>query len=112
MIAINELEDMATLERFTNSVAIAETSRAEKRLSNDAATTPQTSKTPAARSASLNDRWASSSSLIVELFVNNIFMPLFALSISICLFSQGKLVNFTSITKFTIGYSTMVSFTQ
>ena len=65
MIAINELEDMATFVSSTNYVAIAETN-----LDNDAATTPQTSATPAAGSASPSDRWASS--LIVELLVNNV----------------------------------------
>ena len=93
---------MTTPASSTNSVAIAETN-----VDNDAATIPQISATPAAGSASLSDRWASS--LIVELFVNNVLVPLFALSISVCLSSQGKFVNFTSIT---IGYSTMVSSTQ
>ena len=75
MIAINELEDMATFVSSTNYVAIAETN-----VDNDDATTPQTSATPAAGSASLSDRWASS--LIVELFVNNVLVLLFALSVS------------------------------
>ena len=99
---------MTTPRLASSTNSVAETSRAETCFSNnDAATTPQTSETPAAGSASLSDRWASS--LIVELFVNNVLVLLFDLSVSpflsVCLSSQGKLANFTSIT---VGYSKMV----
>ena len=72
---------MTTPRLASSTNSVAETSRAETCFSNnDAATTPQTSETPAAGSASLSDRWASS--LIVELFVNNVLVLLFDLSVS------------------------------